>query len=93
MKKNPYDDCEGVKLPPRLRRSKSSEFRYGDNKTIHDTTEVNVERHPTTGVVVAVWFRCIRLPFTDTFCSDSRANELAGSEKGDGRLIAVVFER
>lgn len=69
-----------------------SERRYGDDKTIHRTTAVNVERHPKTGEVVAVWFRCARLPFTDNVCSKSRAESLAGSENGDGPLKAVIFD-
>lgn len=69
------------------------DFRYGDDRTIHRTAKINVERHPKTGAVVAVWFRCMRLPFSDTICDESRAESLAGSEKGDRPLKAVVFER
>lgn len=91
--KEPHSDCEGVKLPsPPRRRTTYDEFRYGDDRTIHGTTEVNVERHPKTGKVVAVWFRCMRLPFSDSVCAESRAEEMAGSEGGDGRIKAIVFE-
>lgn len=69
------------------------EFRYGDGRTIHGTQEVNVERHPETGQVVVVWFRCMRLPFTDKVCDLERAESLKGSEKGDGAIKAVVFVR
>jgi len=49
-------------------------MRYGGNKTIHQTGELNVELH--NGKVVAVWFRCLHLPFTQSEASENRAAEM-----------------
>ncbi len=70
------------------------EFRYGDDKTIHGTKEVNVERDPITGEVVSVWYRCAPLPFTDTVCEPWRAEEMKKMyEKHPMRPItAIVFD-
>ena len=45
---------------------------YGHNKTIHSTKSINVELDKN-GKVVAVWFRCITLPFTQHTVDDERA--------------------
>lgn len=72
--------------------SNRSGFRYGDDKTIHGTREVNVERDPDTGEVVAVWFRCMLLPFTDHVVEAERAEEMGRAyhtrPKG---IIAIEF--
>jgi hypothetical protein len=57
-------------------KDKPDEFFYGGRGTIHDSGEVNVERDPTTGFVVAVWFRCMTLPFTDTIADKARSEEM-----------------
>lgn len=36
---------------------------YGDDKTIHRTGIIDVEIDSGTGEVLAVWFRCLNLPF------------------------------
>lgn len=51
------------------------ERRYGDDKTIHRTGEVNVEVDEH-GKVVGVWFRCQHLPFDQTVVKAERAREL-----------------
>jgi len=51
---------------------------YGHNKTIHRTGEVNVELDKE-GKVVSVWYRCMRLPFTQDVVGDSRAEEMRRS--------------
>lgn len=48
--------------------------RYGYNKTWHRTHQINVETHE--GRVVAVWFRCMVLPFTVSDCGETRAIEM-----------------
>lgn len=47
---------------------------YGDGGTIHHTTAVNVELFK--GKVVAVWFRCQILPFTQHETGRDRAREM-----------------
>jgi len=47
---------------------------YGGDGTIHGTTELDVETRD--GKVVAVWFRCIALPFRQTEIDKSRADEM-----------------
>ena len=48
--------------------------RYGYNKTWHRTHQINVETHE--GRVVAVWFRCMVLPFTVSDYGLQRAIEM-----------------
>ena len=48
---------------------------YGYGGTIHSSKEVNVELD-NKGKVVAVWFRCAALPFTQTVVDAQRAMEM-----------------
>jgi len=48
---------------------------YGHDRTIHQTGEVNVEIGPD-GKVVAVWFRCAMLPFTQHLADQARADDM-----------------
>jgi hypothetical protein len=70
-----------------------SEFRYGDDKTIHQTEEVNVEVD-SSGKVVSVWFRCSPLPFTQTLADEYRAKDMRSMyELNPMRPItAIVFK-
>lgn len=70
-----------------------AEIRYGDEGTIHRTGEVNVERGQD-GTVVAVWFRCRTLPFSDSRISEPREATLreAYAEMPPPGLKAVIFE-
>jgi|GEM_PF-2975960 len=56
----------------------AQERRYGDDRTIHRTGEVNVEL-AGDGKVVSVWFRCALVPFTQTVVDDGRAAEMRGA--------------
>jgi hypothetical protein len=38
--------------------------QYGAGSTIHQTGTIDVQLDAGTGEVVAVWFRCLSLPFT-----------------------------
>lgn len=68
------------------------EDRYGDDKTIHRTGDVNVEIGPE-GDVVSVWFRCMTLPFTETRVSYGRASSMRELPVCTMRPIkAIVFE-
>ena len=71
-----------------------SEMRYGDDKTIHRTGEVNVERDPKTGAVVSVWFRCALIKFTDTVVDAHRAQSMrdAYADFQSPNIKAIVFE-
>ncbi len=72
---------------------KKKERRYGDNKTIHRTTDVNVEIGPE-GDVVSVWFRCALLPFTETRVGHRRAVDMREQLHAAGllQIKAIVFE-
>lgn len=48
---------------------------YGGDGTIHGNGEVNVELD-IKGRVVAVWFRCQPLPFTQRVVREGRAQEM-----------------
>ncbi len=66
-------------------------FVYGHDKTIHQTTELDVETY--NGKVVAVWFRCMMLPFNQEDVDKSRAKEMIEAYKEPApRLLAVEVE-
>lgn len=48
---------------------------YGDGGTIHGTGHLDVEVDDA-GQVVAVWFRCLMLPFKQTDVEPARAREM-----------------
>ena len=50
-------------------------FKYGGDGTIHKNGELDVSVDKN-GKVVAVWFRCMMLPFKQVNVDDSRANSL-----------------
>lgn len=66
---------------------------YGHQGTVHRTTEVNIEMDPD-GKVVAVWFRCITLPFDVTKVDVDRAVEMGQMYKlhPPAGLLAVHVE-
>ena len=71
----------------------AKEFRYGDTpdgdrNTIHASTDLNVEvdKH---GIVVAVWFRCIALPFDQTVVDGPRAREMRHAY-ADGQAVTKL---
>lgn len=55
-------------------------FKYGGDGTIHknNSVDVEVDKH---GKVVAVWFRCMQLPFKQSDVKDSRADAMRSSDK------------
>ncbi len=68
------------------------EFRYGDDKTLHRSGEVNVELGPE-GDVVSVWFRCAVLPFTESRVDHRRAADMRQCPIDEmPRIQAIVFE-
>jgi hypothetical protein len=66
---------------------------YGHDKTIHGTEhlDVEVDKH---GQVVAVWFRCMALPFEQRAANEDRAVEMGQMYKRVSafRLRAVDVE-
>lgn len=54
-------------------------IKYGYNKTIHRSKYLNVETDKT-GKVVAVWFRCMRLPFKQSVVDKNRVKDLEQTE-------------
>jgi hypothetical protein len=67
-------------------------MRYGDNKTIHRSGEVNVELDKN-GKVVSVWFRCLPLRFTQDVVEDHRAEEMKRMyETPPWPLTAVIVD-
>jgi hypothetical protein len=50
-------------------------MNYGHDRTIHWTTKLDIET-TTDGKVVAVWFRCLALPFEQFRVSEDRAVEM-----------------
>lgn len=49
---------QGEPAPAHLPR-----HRYGASGTIHQTGTIDIQVDAETGEVVAVWFRCLSLPF------------------------------
>ena len=50
-------------------------LKYGGDNTIHKNGELDISVDKN-GKVVAVWFRCIMLPFKQVDVDDIRANSL-----------------
>lgn len=64
---------------------------YGHDRTIHQTGDVNVEIGPD-GQVVAVWFRCAMLPFTQHKVDAARAEDmLSAYSRPLARIQAIDF--
>lgn len=63
---------------------------YGHDKTIHRTTQLDVEVDKN-GEVVAVWFRCQPLPFRQSNVDDWRAKSMRAMPATD-KLLAVELE-
>ena len=62
---------------------------YGHDKTWHRTEYVDVET-TETGEVVAVWFRCICIPFRQTTVDRARTKHMRDAyERGVPSLNAV----
>ena len=79
----PMDDK--YPLPP------EPEFRYGDDRTIHGTEYVDVETFG--GKVVAVWFRCMPVPFKQAKADTRRASDMEEMYRGKIMPVkAVVFK-
>jgi len=72
------------------RFKKTKEVRYGDNRTIHHNGYLDVEIYK--GTVVAVWFRCLPLPFKETRIDADRAKSLKGINETSFEIKAVIIE-
>src|SRR4030095_14529065 len=55
--------------------TKPETYTYGDNRTIHQTQYLDIETDRRGGVV-AVWFRCMSLPFRQTVVDENRADQM-----------------
>lgn len=66
-------------------------YVYGHNKTIHQTRYVDVETDPA-GNVVAVWFRCLMLPFKQSRVNITRADSVKGAKPPALLAVEVVDE-
>ena len=69
----------------------SSEFRYGDDRTIHGNMKLDVETD-AKGDVVAVWYRCLALPFVQLRVDKRRAAEMRTMNTDHIDIKAVVVE-
>lgn len=69
-----------------------SERRYGDDKTIHRNGEVNVELD-VNGNVVAVWFRCQPIPFSQITVTPDRAAEMKLMYEGEIPDVTAIVLR
>lgn len=69
-------------------------FHYGDEATVHGNGEVNVEVD-AHGRVVAVWFRCALLPFTQSNVGWDRVKSLRRTYESGVlmRITAIDFMR
>lgn len=64
---------------------------YGYDKTIHRTTQLDVELDEH-GDVVAVWFRCQMLPFRQSRATEARARQLRHHHDDLPELVAVELQ-
>lgn len=67
-----------------------SERRYGDNKTVARTDNLDVEVS-ADGKVVAVWFRCQPLKFKQALADHGRANDMIEMYKTDMPSINAII--
>lgn len=79
---------EKIKAMFKKTEPKAKENFYGGDRTWHNTGTVDVQLNKD-GDVVAVWFRCRMLPFTQS--SRYTADDVAGKQ-GPGSIKGVVFE-
>jgi hypothetical protein len=74
-------------IPESLQSRPTREFRYGDDKTIHQTEYIDIGVDEN-GKVQEVWFRCMQLPFNQFKARDYKYTpnkELKG-------IKAIVFD-
>ena len=73
--------------------STTERITYGHTGTIHRTNHLNVEVNEN-GVVVAVWFRCMLLPFDQTVVGPKRSACMleAQDETDKIKLLAVEVD-
>lgn len=66
---------------------------YGHDTTIHKTSDLDVEVDKD-GKVVAVWFRCMSLPFTQSKASQNRAADMTRmyGERAMPSILAIEVE-
>ena len=64
-------------------------FKYGGESTIHSNNglDVEVDQH---GEVVAVWFRCMMIPFKQVHVDDDRAKSMRNTRDLHG-VNAIDF--
>ena len=73
-------------------RKRKQSREYGWSDTIHRNGEVNVETDDN-GVVVAVWFRCQPLPFTQSNHGEQRAADMRRMyERPMPQILAISLE-
>lgn len=73
-------------------KKKSKTRLYGRDKTIHQTSVLNVETDDE-GNVVAVWFRCQPLPFDQTVVHTNRAAEMDRMYRTEmPKIVAVELD-
>jgi len=76
-----------VHREPKKPAEKPQENFYGGDGTIHNTGTVDVQLNKD-GDVVAVWFRCRMLPFTQS----AKYTENEVPKQGPGSIKGIVFE-
>lgn len=64
-------------------------FKYGGGNTIHSNNGLDVEVDKD-GTVVAVWFRCMMLPFEQVNVNDERAKSMRDTDGLHG-IDAINF--
>lgn len=63
---------------------------YGGDGTIHGSELLNVEIYK--GKVVAVWFRCLRLPFDQTEVDKSRRDSMLDDSNHLPSIIGIELK-
>ncbi len=91
MRRQGTDDTMSPGVAFALSKAPVGSRYYGSDGTIHQTGEVNVELFE--GFVVAVWFRCATLPFTQTEVEERRAEQMYQGYREDepDGIEGIVF--
>lgn len=63
--------------PFKKRYKKTKTNHYGNDKTIHQNTLLDIETN-SKGEVVSVWFRCHPVPYKQVVVNELRSNEMKG---------------
>lgn len=75
------------------RYKKTKTNHYGNDRTIHQTTLLDIETNEK-GEVVSVWFRCHPVPYKQVVVSEQRSDEMKRMYSGEPfpGVLSIEFD-